>query len=93
MYWFLDKYPPTDITHPSDINKEYLFIGWNKKNSNKQIEMKKIIDTKPTYLVLNNDISIFFKNFFSISSIEYKKTISSYILDKKIDYMYIYRIK
>ena len=92
-YWFLDKYPPTDITHPSDINKEYLFIGWNKKNSNKQIEMKKIMDERPTYLVLNNDISTFIKNFFPMSSIEYKKTISNYTFDKKIDYMYIYKIK
>ena len=92
-YWFLDKYPPTDITHPSDINKEYLFVGWNKKNSNKKIEMKKIMNTRPTYLVLNNDISTFVKNFFPMSSIEYKETISNYTLDKKIDYMYIYIIK
>lgn len=89
-YWLLSKYPPTDLTHPSDINKEYLFPGWGKESSNKKIEMIKILDTKPLYLVLNKDISKFMNNFFSVETSEYKKTIENYVLDKKFDYIHIY---
>ena len=89
-YWLLNKFPPTDITHPSDINKEYLFKGWGKEGSDKKSEMIKILDTKPLYLVLNKDISKFMNNFFSAETSEYKKTIKNYVLDKKFDYIHIY---
>ncbi len=91
-YWFLKKYPPTDITHPSDINKEFLFLGWGKKNSNKKNEMKKILDTHPVYLILDREISIFMQKFFSINSKYFKAVKSNYILDKKIGYIYIYKL-
>lgn len=91
-YWFLKKYPPTDITHPSDIRKEYLFLGWNKKNSNKKKEMKKILDTRPIYLVLDKEISKFMKEFFSINSNYFKAVNSNYLLDKKIGNIYIYKL-
>lgn len=89
-YWFLNKYPPTDITHPSDINKEYLFPGWGRESSNKKVEMLRILRTKPKYLVLNKDISKFMNNFFSNGSDEHKKIIKKYTLDNKFDYIHIY---
>ena len=54
--------------------------------------MKKILDTHPVYLVLDNDISMFMKKFFSINSNYFKDVNSNYILDKKIDYIYIYKL-
>ena len=90
-YWFLDKYPPTDIAHPSDINKEYLFKGWGKFNSNKSKEMLKILETKPRYLVLNKNISNFMENFFNKNSTNYQNVIKKYTLDKKFKYIHIYK--
>ncbi len=92
-YWFLGKYPPTDITHPSDINKEYLFEGWGKLNSDKSQEMIEILRMKPKYLVLNKNISDFMENFFVKNSEIYLNVIKNYSLNKKIDYIRIYKNK
>lgn len=92
-YWFLNKYPPSDITHPSDINKEYLFEGWGKLNSNKSQEMIKILNKKPKYLVLNKNISDFMNNFFEKNSDNLISVTKNYSFDKKIDYIIIYKVR
>lgn len=86
VYWLLKKNPPTDISHPSDIFKEFLYKGWGKGNSNKKIEMNKILEKKPKYLILNKKKENFFLQFYSMDEYKNISTLRNYKLKKTIEY-------
>ena len=91
VYWFLNKYPPTDITHPSDIFKEYLFQGWGKKNSNTKVEFIKILERKPIYILLNSKFADFLSKIYDDDEIINILNSYQYKFERKFEENYLYK--
>ena len=90
IYWLLKKYPPTDITHPSDIFKEYLFEGWGKKNSSTAKEYSKILEVEPKFLLINDNFNEFFKRIYNENEMTKIIQKHEYELIKKYKQNYLY---
>jgi 4-amino-4-deoxy-L-arabinose transferase-like glycosyltransferase len=55
-YWLLDSYPPTNITHPSNIAKPYLLEAVIGKDASAEEELRKVFRKSPEFVVTEVDI-------------------------------------
>ena len=57
VYWFIGQYPPTRLsTHPPNITKQYLVAAVEGPDATPEVELNKILSTRPAFIVKNKDL-------------------------------------
>ncbi len=89
-YWLTNTKPLTPaMTHPSNLNKEFLLKAWFGKESSSATELSKIMSQHPKFII-GDDIDSFFKK--DTVQAYFKETLNiDYTFVKKIDDVEIYK--
>ena len=91
-YWFLDSKIPTKYVTPSTLAKDFLITAIDGSNSSSEIELTKILDKKPKYIIKRKS-EWYLKKFNKNKSIDILKyeIEKNYKLVKIIDSVFIYQ--